>query len=534
MQGKVIIGAELDTKNFEEQIKETESYLEKLEKSYEKALNPKKGFVKDEEALKKLRVEIEKTSNKLVDLKKRQSDLNKIDFSSMNKKITGIIRKIGKWSLAIFGIRSAYMAVRNAINTISQDDEQLKADIDYIKNVIAYALEPVVRKIVELVKYLLTFVGYLVQKWFKYDIFANANKNLKKSVGSAKELRKTLAGFDEMNVLNADGSVGVGGGVLPSFDGNYDKIEQQITRIKDKIKETHEELENALYKTDFSIWTTAFGKWDLAVYGVSQTINGLWRMVEGLFGTVKGIWQTIYGIITGDTKKAHDGFSLLISSVGKMIKGAFEIATGLLNTFKGIYKAVIQTLMGWLFDFINKGIDKFNNFRDKVTNVWINIGNKIKNVVQSIQNWLTQKFGAMGTAIGNVIGASFKLVINSVLGAIERMLNYPINSINSLINKINNVPGINLGKLSTFKFPRLAQGGIVNNPGNGVFMGGYVAGERGAEAVLPLTDEVFDRLGMAIGKHTSINATIPVYAYNRQVAKEIRKIEAEQSFAYNR
>ena len=64
-------------------------------------------------------------------------------------------------------------------------------------------------------------------------------------------------------------------------------------------------------------------------------------------------------------------------------------------------------------------------------------------------------------------------------------------------------------------------------------MGSYVAGERGPEAVLPLTDETFDRLGIAIARHTSINATIPVYVANRQIAREIRKIEAENNFAYN-
>ena len=53
------------------------------------------------------------------------------------------------------------------------------------------------------------------------------------------------------------------------------------------------------------------------------------------------------------------------------------------------------------------------------------------------------------------------------------------------------MPGIRLGKLQTFRLPRLARGGIVNNPGPGVMMGNYVAGERGAEAILPLKNSAF-------------------------------------------
>ena len=41
-------------------------------------------------------------------------------------------------------------------------------------------------------------------------------------------------------------------------------------------------------------------------------------------------------------------------------------------------------------------------------------------------------------------------------------------------------------------------------------------------------------LGEAIGRHINLTATIPVYAYNRQVAREVRKIEMQDAFAMNR
>ena len=81
--------------------------------------------------------------------------------------------------------------------------------------------------------------------------------------------------------------------------------------------------------------------------------------------------------------------------------------------------------------------------------------------------------------------------------------------------------------------PRLASGGIINQPGRGVPLG--IGGEAGAEGVIPLTDsQQMALLGEAIGKYININATIPVYVGNRQIAREIQKINAENDFAYNR
>lgn len=82
--------------------------------------------------------------------------------------------------------------------------------------------------------------------------------------------------------------------------------------------------------------------------------------------------------------------------------------------------------------------------------------------------------------------------------------------------------------------PRLAPGGIVNNPGPGINYRGANIGERGAEAVVPLTNsQMMSQLGEAIARYVNIRAEIPVSIGNRQVAREIRNINADESFAYN-
>jgi hypothetical protein len=48
-----------------------------------------------------------------------------------------------------------------------------------------------------------------------------------------------------------------------------------------------------------------------------------------------------------------------------------------------------------------------------------------------------------------------------------------------------------------------------------------------------LTLPMMAQLGEAIGKYVNINATVPVYVGNRQIAREIKKISADNDFATN-
>ena len=133
------------------------------------------------------------------------------------------------------------------------------------------------------------------------------------------------------------------------------------------------------------------------------------------------------------------------------------------------------------------------------------------------------------------MGGAFKAVINGVLRAIENILNAPIKSINKLLDVINKVPGIDLKTLPTFSLPRLAVGGIVNMPSRGVPIGGAIAGEAGAEGVIPLTNsQAMETLGQAIGKYVTINANITNTMNGRVISRELQKVNSSSDFAFNR
>lgn len=502
MDGYITIQTEIDTKDFDAQIDYIKGQLEDIE---DKLAQADMGFeVGDTQ---KLEAQYEKLTNRLKDLIRKKEQFNKANFTpittsidNIGNSLTKVIKKVTRWGLAVFGIRGAYMAVRNAINAISQDDEQLKADIDYIKNAIAYVLEPVVRKVVELAKQLVFYIGYLIKAWTGHDIFASANKNLKKSVGSAKELNKQLAGFDEMNVISDTSGGGAGGGVTPSFKFEDMEVPKWLLKIKEIgewVIDNWEDVVGVLLLTKLFI-DILTGNWLGVIIDLVLLLIDLFFKVKGAIGEIAENWKASWQLVVDFMQN-------------KVLKPIGDFFSNLWQKIKDGVASAVQ----WIKD-------KFNSIKDF-----------FRNIIDTIIGF----FKTIGTKVGDAIGGAFKGVINGVLRAIENILNYPIRQINSLIRTINKIPGINLGTLNTFSLPRLAKGGIINMPGRGVPLGGGLArgGEVAPEGVIPLTDsQQMMLLGEAIGKFVNINANIPVYVGNRLLLREMKRIEAEDNFAYNR
>lgn len=121
----------------------------------------------------------------------------------------------------------------------------------------------------------------------------------------------------------------------------------------------------------------------------------------------------------------------------------------------------------------------------------------------------------------------------------------------NILDKLNNLAVINVKTKTTKKsgmggrakggifypsqLPKLAIGGIVNMPGSGVPYNGAIIGERGAEAVVPLTDsQQMALLGEAIGKYITINANVVNTMNGRIISRELQRIQNDSNFEYNR
>ena len=196
----------------------------------------------------------------------------------------------------------------------------------------------------------------------------------------------------------------------------------------------------------------------------------------------------------------------------------------------------IGDLYDFIVDILQNTLDSFDGLLNGIKTIFDGIIKLVKGVFTG--DWKTAWEGIKQITKG---------VFDSLWAIAKWPLNMIISGLNTLIRGANRikfnvpdwVPGIG-GKQFGFnipQIPKLAKGTILNAPGRGVPVAGgrALAGEAGREAYLPLSDtQLLEELGSTIGKYINLNATIPIYVGNRQIAREIKRINAESDFAFNR
>lgn len=161
----------------------------------------------------------------------------------------------------------------------------------------------------------------------------------------------------------------------------------------------------------------------------------------------------------------------------------------------------------------------------------------VKDEYEGLPDWLKdnvlvellKEFGILGGETGQTFGKSLKDAVNKVLEKIEATINNMFATATNLYKKF----GINL-PAPKLKIPRLARGGIINQAGRGVYVGGAIAGERGREAVVPLTDsQQMALLGREIARNVVINLTNVTELDGRQIARSVTQVMNDMNFASN-
>lgn len=551
-----------------------------------------------------------------------------VSLKGIGNKLTGVVKKIGKWALALLGVRTILSILTRSFSTLKQYNSELAEKMEDMQLVLATALEPIIMWLVNMAERLLTIFATLYKSMFGIDLFAASSaKSMNKMAGSAKDTKKQLAGFDEMNVLQDN--QGGGGGSTHTFnlkpkwdwsDLSIDKVVEWAEDLVDKLiieinkfirNIDPKELADGISKLilgliDIVNKTFTDINWGELVSKLIETIltldwnNILTKLVtnilitsfifpiEILLGIIDGILSTVLDLMEDPEKwqgaseeiinGCVEGIKKCLSKIWDLMKSIWNkilqilgihspsrvfmklgvyIMEGLINGIESLISSIIaiftnlinkaKEIFGVVASWINENVVKpianyftnlWNNLKEGASNAWnnvISIFSNLKSFFTNIINSILSLFKSIGTKVGDAIGGAFKSVINGVLGAVEKILNSPIRSINSLLTKINDVPGINIKKLSTFSFPRLAKGGIISQPGRGVMVGNAIAGERGAEGVIPLTDsQQMALLGEAIGKYITINANITNTMNGRVISRELQRIQNSNDFAYNR
>ena len=311
----------------------------------------------------------------------------------------------------------------------------------------------------------------------------------------------------------------------------WDYVEPYFTAMWENIKATVAILWEFLSMGFKNLWEgiklTAGILWEYLILGFKtawETIKLVWEVVVGYFKIVwegiKGVFSVVVAVLGGFFKTAWEVIKAVwdvaisfFTMVWAGIKAVFAVVKGVLSgDFSDAWEAIKNL---W-----SKAKDFFNSIWTGIKNVFSSTGswfgntfkaawNAVKNVFSATGSWFKSTFQAawnavknvfsswgsffsglwdkikntfskIGTNISNAIGSAVKAGLNGVISSIEGIINSGVNMINGAINLINDIPGVNIGKISKLSLPRLARGGVVDEP--------TVAqiGEDGAEAVIPL------------------------------------------------
>lgn len=597
MDGWITIGTKLDTKEFDKQIQSVERDIA----DYENQLSHANKIGLSSRDVDELEEKLEKANNRLIELNNQKDRANASGMSNLSEGIAGMgrnienaIGKIARLTIGIFGIRSAYSAVRQASSYLGTYDKQYAANIEYIKYSLTQVVAPILRYIVSLAATLLGYINAIVNAWFGINLFSNSSAKsfgkMKASAGgvakSAKEIKNTLAGFDEMNVLSdtstdTGGAGGGGGGAaMPDFD--LSKLQGEIPPWLQWIIDHKDEVIAGLLGIAGGLLAVSMGATLLQATGIGLLIAGIAYAVEKLLEYLEDpTWDNFGGIIQG-IGVAVLGLALIIESVPVAIIGAAILIVGTIIRYWEQIRSFLQGGIDWLtgksdwvhqmfgdtigniYDTFVKNLQLILDFFDNtfknikqifdgiitfikgvftgnwkqawegIKQIFTGIWNQIKIYFTTVFNFIKNTVVTVGQTVGDIISAVFKAVVNSVLSVIEKTLNTPINAINGMIDLINTLPGVSMGKIPTFNLPRLAVGGIINMPGRGIPIGGAIGGEAGAEGVIPLTDsQAMETLGEAIGRYITINANITNTMNGRVLSRQLQQIQNDRNFAYN-
>ena len=343
-----------------------------------------------------------KTLGKIITVRAGLKGLNMV-FGDINSKVSGLssgfkilAKNLSKYSLALFGIRSAFYAVRNTSNEFlsSQDAvaKQLNANISYLKFAIGSMFAPIIEYLTNLMYKLLQVIQYIVYYFTRINIFAGKTAKSYAAMGNsasktAKELNKQLQVFDELNNINLDRNSGSGGGAgadVPSFD--LSQINEGLKPLFDDIDNLGKNLAEKINKALASIeWDKIIEKTTSATKKIANILNDFtsnldfkligYTIAEG-FNTVFANLNTFFSTYDFNTlgKKLGEAINSIIvfldwEALGKSMTNGFKAAIDVL------FNLVTTVEWGALGDRIGRAIKSgFDNINWQKVGQTINIG----------------------------------------------------------------------------------------------------------------------------------------------------------------
>lgn len=447
-----------------------------------------------------------------IELKQQEKAINNIN-TGVGKTVKSVVR----WSLAAIGVRSIYAGIRSLLSNVSQYNDQIAGDMQYMGFALSSVFEPIVKTIVNWLYKILGLINQISMVLFGKNLFANAGVDkFQKAMGgaakSAKEIKNNLAGFDELNVLGSEdsGASGGGGGITtPSMDLSQmnGDVPQWLLVLKDILPV----ITAGLLGVIAGVIALKLGLSGIQALGIGLMVTGIVIAIQSFLNYLKDPTWSNFGMIIVGIGAAIGGLGLILGSLPLAIAGIITAIVGLIvmnwESIKSFLDNAVASIYG-LGDTISEWIlGKLDWIMEKIG--YLGVG--VAGIIMVLVNTMTGLFGSAISAVMNLFDGLFtgikqifdgivKIAKGDLKGGLELVfkgignifigvLNFIIDAINAFLSPLRalivtagKVTGNNwtMDDIKIPNIPKLAKGGIVSKPTQAII------GEAGREAVVPL------------------------------------------------
>ncbi|MEJ6349015.1 phage tail tape measure protein [Holzapfeliella sp. He02] len=324
------------------------------------------------------------------------------------------------------------------------------------------------------------------------------------------------------------------------------------------------------------IWSAIWGLlgpivqtvWNGITTTVSAAINVVSTIISNVMNFISTTWQTIWNAIVAFVQPILETISAVISTTINAISTTWQtVWNGISTVFNTVLNGIVSfatTFMATIQSIISTTINVisttwqtvWNGISSFFTTVWNTISSTVSSVINGVSSTIS--------SVWNGIKSTTESVWNGIKSAIQGPIETARDIVKSVIDAIKgffsfkiswphiplphfgiNPSGWQIGDLLKGSIPSLAidwhaKGGILNKPTLFTDDAGglHGAGEAGPEAVIPLNNDTFNKLGNAIAENTdagNVNLNLTVYGdLDSRTAKKWAQVMANELENLNR
>lgn len=577
--GKLVIETKIDNKTFEEQINQTKAELERLEQNFKDVANMN-VFEGQEEDLKELKLQIEKTSNKLTDLTQKQAALDGLGKSGEkagDKTSKGFQKgasSLKRFALAIFSIQSIYALVSKASTSYLEQDIVLAEKLRNVWIGLGSFLSPAIEKISNVLLKGLGYLNEFIKALTGIDYIARANaKSLDKQAQAQRNLNNQTYDFDVIR-KQQEQTLGIttptGLITTPVLDMN---VVKKLQSLAFWLKENQTLIKQVGIALGITFGAVTIGKMIASIAGlIGSTGIGLVGLstlllaianvfvislvlqgYDEVYKQIQEVNKLLQNNIDETQNLANKQVSLseafwdLVESgkattkqVQDYIKYSDKQTTSIANQIIELEKQ--KTWLGAIFGgnkkiteqqyYLSQNLNVVNQDYQKLYEQGMLNDNQIKDYMKSLSDEISV-LGQLGYNVKDLKKKYEELSTGTYNPKVTATLNDKVSkAFDDLLNKYKNV-SIRIGSSGTLHGGRgskaFASGGIVTQPTRALI------GEAGyPEAVVPMTADYLGTLAQAISQYgKSSSGTVNVYLDGRLIQRQIAETTNKKQFATN-